>query len=609
MRRARLYTYPMKSIGPYVILATSHGAGIHGVAGTSARADGQQADRKAEPGDSAPLHALDRLTGMPVLLHRLAEVVIPVALPDSASLLPVSEVAVWDGQVYAVTELPPTAVPALHPDLAALGALRGLAALHGAGQIHGGLNAGQLWRLGREVRLAGAGLPWPQGAGAGLQALEMQALDMHALGRTLDTLGVRPAPIASLETMSASQALQALESALAEQERQKASATSVPTSSVAPKSVVVRPKPEPSAPPKKVPADPVPTPLPPVTPLPAPSVPSTPLVPSTSPASSPAGSAPETEQLPSGDPALDAPSRYRAADEVVVLGEAPAPAEAHPSPAVAQVAGPLPSVTRAVPIRIGFDEPPAPLPDWKSSEQTESGGEEQNDREAGPEGEGAPLGPATLDNDSPATASAVDGPEKGGPEQTGVSEPIQPVAPHSLPAEAETSTTGAASPSPAARAVSTLPGTVPPANRSQPLRIGWEEDHSWRVVKSGPERRRIAAPQLSSGTPRILLLVLALLVGAGVWYWSSGRKDTSAPGCCTQTFTVSGSSGPVKVTLLVAPPGSPLQPGALIGTAPGSLKFPNVPGSYTLKFSAAGHAAMTSTVNVPSARPFGIVLK
>lgn len=105
-----------------------------------------------------------------------------------------------------------------------------------------------------------------------------------------------------------------------------------------------------------------------------------------------------------------------------------------------------------------------------------------------------------------------------------------------------------------------------------------------------------------------MLLALVLLVGVGFWYWYFGQGGAPTAGCCTQSFTVSGSSE-VRVTLVQAPPGSPLQPGALIGTAPGTLKFQGVPGSYTLKFSAAGHRAFNSAVRVPSEQPFGIVLK
>ena len=143
----------------------------------------------------------------------------------------------------------------------------------------------------------------------------------------------------------------------------------------------------------------------------------------------------------------------------------------------------------------------------------------------------------------------------------------------------------------------------------QPLRIGWEEDHSWRVVKSGPERRGGVARRF----PLWLLAVALLALLAGAAFWLLGRAGSPTAACCSVPFTVSGtvsgSGQPVLVTLVRAPPGSTLQPGAVIGTAPGLLKFPGVSGQYTLKFSAQGHGALTAAVTVPSGQPFAIVLK
>ncbi|WP_407570451.1 hypothetical protein [Deinococcus altitudinis] len=630
----------MKSIGPYVISATPPGAVVNGHAADRAAESGlarppsgrrstdRSAARSAGPArsnpaeraeaDSAPLHGLDRLTGMPVLLHRLPEFLVPAALPASASLLPVFEVDVWDGQSYAVTELPLAAIPAIHPDSAALGALRGLVALHAAGQVHGGLNAGQLWQIGRDVRLAGAGLPWQPEAGDDARAA-MQAQDLQALARALDTLGVRPAGLDSLETMTAVQALEALETALAEQDRRRGAAPDAP--SFSPPAAVV---PVPVSPVTLWPVILSPSPLLPAavhpapqaagsaTPLPEPSAP--PVVPGFVPADAAPEPAPSSAERQAPEPAAT-PSRYRAADEVIVIGEAaptvtkslnaaaptstPAPPEASPP-----TLEPSPARVVRAPIRIGFDEPPVPLLDWTPTDQpiTEQPAEARLEQ------------PELLAQDAepearnPQPASIPHTPEKlelDGPEQSS-----EAVLSTFTPLISATTKSPAGAPATIPPRPSGTPAPTPaPTVRSQPLRIGWEEDHSWRVVKSGPERRRVSAPRLPGGTPRLALLALGLLAVAGGWYLYSGQAGVPAAGCCTQSFTVSGSGEPVKVTLVQAPPGSSLQPGALIGTAPGTLKFQGVPGSYVLKFSAAGHRAVDGAVRMPSEKPFGIVLK
>ncbi|WP_407538753.1 hypothetical protein Q0M94_11275 [Deinococcus radiomollis] len=591
----------MKSIGPYVISATPPGAVVNGHAADQppARTANDNPSTgpvrsgpsgRSEP-DSTPLHGLDRLTGMPVLLHRLPEFVVPEAIPNSPFLLPVFEVDVWDGQTYAVTELPLAAVAANHPASAALGALRGLSALHAAGQVHGGLNAGQLWQIGREVRLAGAGLPWQPESGA-----EAQARDMAALGRTLDALGVRPAALASLESMTAAQALEALETVPAAQpanqpaarkRRQEAARPPAPPVSEAP--ILRATDPVPPSPGSSVHVA-APVLMPPV-PAPEPE----PLAPEL-----PSSELPSPEEQGPEQPA-DPPRyrRYRSAADVIVLSAAdPVQAEASTAPTPAAPpsgattpAPALPPTGGHAPIRIGFDEPPALLPGWRpaDAQQTE------------PEPQGARSGSASPSSETPDSEPPASGPDasEGRPE---VPETVLPGSIPSVPAKVLTPASAATS----SGAVSS--GRAAPANRGQPLRIGWEEDHSWRVVKSGPERRRAPVPRLSGRRPALILLALALLA-AGGWFWYSGQAGVPATSCCTQRFTVSGSREPVKVTLVQAPPGSPLQPGALIGTAPGTLKFQGVPGRYMLKFSAAGHRAVDGAVQVPSEQAFGIVLK
>lgn len=547
VRGRAVYTALMKSIGPYVISAVPHGALVQ-ASGPGAAVDAPPSRPATAPRapaarpDAVPMHGVDRLTGMPVLLHRLPEFVVPASVPDSGSLLPVAEVDVWDGHPYAITELPLSAVPATHAGSAALGALRALTALHAAGQVHGGINAGQLWQVGREVRLAGAGLPWRPGAGP--------AGDLIALGQTLDTLGPRPAVLKGLETMSAGQALALLESALRGREPEEAPPSrEVTPPAVAPAPVVV------SVPPVPEEAEPVPVrsvePAPdsPVEAAPDSVVETAPL-----PADPPLAEAAPT--LPGPKETEGAPVSYRTAEDIIVIGDADT-ASALGSEA------PAPPTERLIPapIRIGFGDDAEPLPELPPTEVVPK-----------------PSARITAE----ATASSPPRPSTA---------PRPDTMPNATPSSGRPVSTGSANASSGAR--------------GQPLRIGWEEDHSWRVVKSGPEQRTTQAPRLPVWA--LALAVLLVLGGLGFWYF--GQTGTPAAACCTVNFTVTGSNQPVKVTLVQAPPNSPLQPGALIGTAPGDLKFPGAPGRYLLKFTSEGHGALTGAVTVPSGKPFGIVLK
>ena len=609
--------------------------------------------------NALPMHGIDRLTGMPVLLHRLNEFVVPAVLPDSPHLLPVTEVDIWDAHPYAVTELPPAAVLATHPATAALGVLRALTALHSAGQVHGGLNAGQFWQIGREVRLAGAGLPWQPGAGADA--------DMHALGQALDTLGARPAVLLNLEQMTARQALSALETAMAQPEpvsavrawvqpeqddavpltlpqpeltradlgwnglggaeatlsgpsrndgtpgeggpaartiwnRRKTDQATQATMSQAmpdsrPEEVVV----------VEVAARTVIAPVP-IVPVPALIAP----VSIASVSTAPVPVSPPSEPTP-------VPLPYRSADDVIVIGEAlqvqtiqadstvnsevirvdtvhidasdgDVPGEktaAHASRGPGRESGPAFSPALA-PIRIGFNDLP----------ETDVPADLPNNL------------PEPLPDRTPQrSGQAVPGLQPGRPTRftpAHISDGAQIVPDASRSDESEFPVLNPAQSAAARRGQASLGATSPsPATRMQPLRIGWEEDHSWRVVKSGPEKHGAVTRRFPLWVMALVLLTLL----AGAAFWLLGRADSPSTACCSVNFTVSGSGRSVQVTLAKAPPGSPLQPGAVIGTAPGLLNFPDVAGEYTLKFSAQGHGALTAAVSVPSSQPFAIMLK
>jgi len=551
------------------------------------------------PGRALTLHGVDRLTGMPVLLHRLNEFVVPAHLPESASLLPVYEVDVWDGQPYAITELPLSATPATHPGAAALGALRALSALHAAGQVHGNVNASQLWQVGREVRLAGAGLPWSKEGSP--------AADLAALGQALDSLGARPAALDGLETQSAAQALKTLEEALRGQ-RPAEAASARPAS--------LPGAPEPVGPAVQAERSPVKQPRPEATatvnpPVASPDQPEAPATPEPAGQTQAPGPQPPVQQNQSPSPKAARKQEARKAvppgtDTAVEAASAgvtqvqPTPASAPPSP---PQAAPTPVSYRSAQDIIVIGVPQTP--------DLEMPGEPQGNVATLGTGEPNPASPASppvrlipapirigfddmppLPSDwTPPDVSAAPQPEAAAPGvQPAFTAPVAPLERSGEPVAQQASVNSV---------------------RSQPLRIGWEEDHSWRVVKSGPERRRLEVPALTGRSlPRSLVMALAaLVVLGGAAFWWRGQTATSAGSCCSQTFTVSGSRQPVKVTLVKAPPGSPLTPGGVVGTAPGTLKFPDTPGSYTLKFEAAGHGALTGTVTVPSAQAFDIVLK
>jgi hypothetical protein len=152
-----------------------------------------------------------------------------------------------------------------------------------------------------------------------------------------------------------------------------------------------------------------------------------------------------------------------------------------------------------------------------------------------------------------------------------------------------------------------------PARRTQgePIRIGWAEDDSWRVVKAPGQ----AAPARPSA-PRWLLPLLAalLLIGGAVWAYF-GWSDSKAPAaaaesgpCCTVRFTVQGAAGvTARLTVLEAPDGANLTPGQEVGVAPGPINLP-VRGTYRLRVAADGYAPATLSVTAPAPQPLRIDL-
>ncbi|OOV15050.1 hypothetical protein [Deinococcus sp. LM3] len=630
----------MKSIGPYVAARE-----LPGRTGSPVRT----------------LRATDRLTGMPVLLHVLPYPPALPELPEHPHVLPVVDSGVDGDHGYLVTELPLQARPASDALLTARGALSALAALHGRGVVHGGLSPAQLWSVDGHVLLTGAGLPWGGDPGP--------ADDLYALAVILSEMGPLPAALRPLAeqpgTLSAAQALSRL--------------NATPGTQAAP----------------PVTADPLPAqPLPPATPLPAAPLPAAPLperpVPEAAPSEPTRPQAPHAQaeaaaRLP-GPPSAPVETEWLSrTPPSPTSGQAPADPVAAASAAAetgapvetgATVEPPAPDAGAAhdgSPIVLGdpvepgdpvaLTKPGAPVVEAGAAPEPETPQERRRrqneerraqailDAQAAAARRAAqrrdqqepPVAARTVrigfggadGEDLPAwtPASGSDGP--GG--NDGVTEGSGGGLPRRLnlrdvdrlPPGLRRDPLPEPEPEPAPR----LPARRAPGD---PIRIGWDEDDSWRVVREAP-----AAPPVRRRWPRWALLVaaLALLIG-GTWWALRGPgsgdarvrsvaasvpttggavpEDTMSEGavsgaaeaspCCPVEFIVQGG-GNVRLALTVqdAPADANLTPGQEFGSAPGRVLFP-VSGTYRLTVTASGYAPGTLSVTVPRETRKEIVL-
>lgn len=154
-----------------------------------------------------------------------------------------------------------------------------------------------------------------------------------------------------------------------------------------------------------------------------------------------------------------------------------------------------------------------------------------------------------------------------------------------------------------------------PARRThgEPIRIGWAEDDSWRVVRTPGKS---APPRPTAPSWLLPLLAALLLLGGALWAYfafSPSRGTAPAPAandplCCTVRFTVQGAAGvTARLTVLGAPEEANLTPGQEIGVAPGPVKLP-VRGTYRLRVAADGYAPGTLSVTAPASQPITIDL-
>ncbi|WP_221088181.1 hypothetical protein [Deinococcus aquaedulcis] len=189
----------------------------------------------------------------------------------------------------------------------------------------------------------------------------------------------------------------------------------------------------------------------------------------------------------------------------------------------------------------------------------------------------------------------------------------------------------AEAPAPDASDAEPAPTRLPRRTAAEPIRIGWDEDDSWRVVREAPAPApRPTMPEWAKpewfGPRRAVAVLAALLLVGGTWWGLSRRTPTpqsSAPAaatpvsatpasgaqtCCEVRVTVRGAPGvSARLSLLAAPEGAGLPRNQDLGRAPGVLRLP-VPGTYRLRVAADGWSPATLTVTVPRTQPVTIDL-
>lgn len=141
-----------------------------------------------------------------------------------------------------------------------------------------------------------------------------------------------------------------------------------------------------------------------------------------------------------------------------------------------------------------------------------------------------------------------------------------------------------------------------------PIRIGWDEDDSWRVVKTAPEPTPTAPRRRAPRRVLPLLgMVLLALLAAGVVN-RVNRPPITAAVCCDVAFTLRGAAGvTARVNVVSAPADANLTPGQELGRVPGQLRLP-VAGTYRLRVVAEGYAPGELSVTAPRTQPVTIDL-
>jgi len=611
---------------------------------------------------------------MPVLVHVLPGASPVPQLPDHPALLPYSDEGIDEGDAYLVTELPLHAVPASDPVLAARGALAGLAALHGSGLVHGGVSASQLWSVDGHVALAGAGLPWSPEPGSPDDDLRALADALAALGGVPEQLrALQDSP----GTLTAQAALARLQPSAAPEHLAQPSHPAQPSHLAPPTVQVwpAQASPvdleaadeQPNT--STTPHDGTPIILqeaaaddlassgsdsaPPVVAEPMSDVPGGKAewawvdVAFTSGPEAPTQPLPtqdaDSGQLEAGKPNPDQPAHHQPSLDVPVViqidltqsdptqpgpvqpsappaSEVPdagvtikavRPAEASEEPPILPAVPPVSAYSNAPP---GVAETPQERRKRQNDERRAQAMQDSKaaaERRAAARREREAAQPAAVHidfDDLPELPAA--GSEGHQPEGVGIRFP-DPVDVERVPASMRRPPLpAAASEGGAGQEVGRLPAR---RTHGEPIRIGWAEDDSWRVVRTPGKS---APPRPTAPSWLLPLLAALLLIGGAVWAYSAlspSRGTGTAPAatdplCCTVRFTVQGAAGvTARLTVLAAPDGANLTPGQEIGVAPGPVKLP-VRGTYRLRVAADGYAPGTLTVTAPASQPITIDL-
>ncbi len=445
-----------------------------------------------------------------MLLHVLPHAQGLPEVPSSPDLLPVVDSGMDGEHAYLVTELPLLAHPAQDPLLTARGALAALSALHAHGLAHGGVSRAQLWNYDGGVALAGAGLPWgeyatPEG-------------DLSDLVLTLQALGGLPGALRPLldrpGSLNAGEALALITGDAAGQE---VSLTPVPDQSTvleasragtqtAQQDVTVQPD-------------------------------------SSGPLATASEISPDRSDETVLQPELDT------AANIVVLTTPPASAESgNAVPEQAQPSATSPFSNAPV----GQTETPQERRKRQNDERREQAmvdsraaagrkaarlkaQQEEEQREVARAAEQAALGVPVPE---PFQMGFAEGQaESGGAAGVTATSGPQTRRVERLPASLRRAGGGQVG-----AAVQRLPGGAsagrPTSARNlTPIKIGWDEDDSWRVVRTAPKKRQ-AAPPL-----RWLPLVLVLIVLLGAALWWSLRAAPAAPAASSGGVGAAAATG------------------------------------------------------------------
>ncbi|PTA68127.1 hypothetical protein [Deinococcus arcticus] len=520
------------------------------------------------------LRATDRLTGMPVLLHLLPAAAPLPELPAHPHLLAPVDSGAEGAQHYVVTELPLQARPASDPDLTARGALAALSALHAQGLVHGGLSPSQLWSVDGQVLLAGAGLPWG-GQGRPDDDLYALAVILHELGglpRALEPLATQPGRLSAAQALArlgAPPAATSPEAPVPPADAKQTSAAQTPIAQTP--AVQAAPAPEAAEPAAAARHDGTPIVLGappgagPVEPTEHPTGGDGATAPSTVVATRPTTGAPATPS-PGAARSQTPQERRRQENEArraqaALDAQAAAARKAEARRAQAAAAGPA----APAPVQIGFDDLPAWTPD-------------------------APPAPGPRVGEAPGAREVERLPAS-------LRRQTPPPAPDPEPA----------------------PTRLPRRTAGEPIRIGWDEDDSWRVVREAPAPApRPTMPEWARpewfGPRRAVTVLAALLLVGGTWWALSQRQAAPATPasatqrCCEVRLTVRGTPGvSARLSVVDAPEGAGLTRGQDLGRAPGLLRLP-LAGTYRLRVVADGWSPATLTVTVPRTQPVTIDL-